>query len=239
MEIAAENLVKTYRGRNVVNGVSLEMNQGEIVGLLGPNGAGKTTTFYMLVGLVRPGRGRVLLDGKDITRMPMYRRARSGIGYLAQEPSVFRELSVEDNLRLVLQFSPLTKRQREDRIVQLLEELHIIDRRYAKGKTLSGGERRRVEIARALATAPAFILLDEPFTGVDPIAIQDIQDIIVHLKDRNIGILITDHNVQATLRITERAYIIADGQIRAAGASDDLPNDPNARKYYFGESFGA
>ena len=239
MEIAAENLVKSYRGRNVVNGVSLEMSQGEIVGLLGPNGAGKTTTFYMLVGLVRPGRGRVLLDGTDITRMPMYRRARSGIGYLAQEPSVFRELSVEDNLRLVLQFSPLTKRQREDRITQLLEELHIAERRHAKGKTLSGGERRRVEIARALATAPAFILLDEPFTGVDPIAIQDIQDIIVHLKDRNIGILITDHNVQATLRITERAYIIADGQIRAAGDSDELPNDPNARKYYFGESFGA
>jgi lipopolysaccharide export system ATP-binding protein len=239
MEIAAENLVKSYRGRKVVNGVRLEMKQGEVVGLLGPNGAGKTTTFYMLVGLVRPGSGTVTLDGKDITRMPMYRRARSGIGYLAQEPSVFRELTVEDNLRLVLQFTKQSRRQREDRITQLLEELHIADRRHSKGKTLSGGERRRVEIARALATAPAFILLDEPFTGVDPIAIQDIQEIIVHLKDRNIGILITDHNVQATLRITERAYIIADGQIRAAGSSTDLPNDPNARKYYFGESFGA
>jgi lipopolysaccharide export system ATP-binding protein len=214
------------------------MKQGEIVGLLGPNGAGKTTTFYMIVGLVRPNRGRVLMDGKDITRMPMYRRARAGIGYLAQEPSVFRELSVADNIRLVLQFTKLSRTDQEKKMKSLLEELHIDHLRDNKGKTLSGGERRRVEIARALATSPAFILLDEPFTGVDPIAIQDIQQIVMHLKDRNIGILITDHNVQATLKITERAYIIADGQIKAAGISEELPSDPNARKYYFGEEYG-
>ena len=239
MEISAEDLIKTYRGRNVVNGVTLEMKQGEIVGLLGPNGAGKTTTFYMIVGLVKPVSGRVLLDGQDITRMPMYSRARAGIGYLAQEPSVFRELTVAENLRLVLQFTPLSPKQREDKITQLLEELHIPKLRNQKGKTLSGGERRRVEIARALATSPAFILLDEPFTGVDPIAIQDIQQIIHDLKSKNIGILITDHNVQATLKITERAYIMADGLIVAAGDSDELPNDPNARRFYFGEGYGA
>jgi lipopolysaccharide export system ATP-binding protein len=237
VEIATQELIKTYRGRKVVNGVSLEMKRGEIVGLLGPNGAGKTTTFYMIVGLIRPNRGRVLLDGVEITSMPMYRRARAGIGYLPQEPSVFRELTVAENLRLVLQFSRMKRSEREDRINTLLEEMHIAHLRNNKGKTLSGGERRRVEIARSLATSPAFILLDEPFTGVDPIAIQDIQQIIMHLKDRNIGILITDHNVQATLKITERAYIIADGQIRASGLSDKLPEDPIARKYYFGESF--
>lgn len=237
MEIATEELIKTYRGRKVVNGVSLEMKRGEIVGLLGPNGAGKTTTFYMIVGLIRPNRGRVLLDGVEITSMPMYRRARAGIGYLPQEPSVFRELTVAENLRLVLQFTRLSRTDREERINSLLEEMHIAHLRNHKGKTLSGGERRRVEIARALASSPAFILLDEPFTGVDPIAIQDIQQIIMHLKDRNIGILITDHNVQATLKITERAYIIADGQIRASGLSEKLPDDPIARKYYFGESF--
>jgi lipopolysaccharide export system ATP-binding protein len=239
VEIATEELVKIYRGRRVVNGVSLDMKRGEIVGLLGPNGAGKTTTFYMIVGLIRPNSGRVLLDGRDITSMPMYRRARAGIGYLAQEPSVFRELTVADNLRLVLQFTPMSRAEREKKIKSLLEELHISHLHDSKGKTLSGGERRRVEIARALATAPAFILLDEPFTGVDPIAIQDIQDIITHLKDRDIGLLITDHNVQATLKITERAYIIADGQIRAAGDSDKLPEDPVARKFYFGEGYGS
>ncbi|HSV74387.1 MAG TPA: LPS export ABC transporter ATP-binding protein [Chthonomonadales bacterium] len=238
MEIAAEDLVKSYRGRAVVNGVSLGMRRGEIVGLLGPNGAGKTTTFYMVVGLVRPSRGRVLLDGEDITHLPMYRRARRGIGYLPQEPSVFRELTVEDNLRLVLQFTSLTRSEQDKQLNGLLDELHIAHLRGAVGKTLSGGERRRVEIARALATAPAFIFLDEPFTGVDPIAIQDIQQIICHLKGRNIGILITDHNVQATLRITERAYIIADGEIKASGLSDELPDDPIARKYYFGEGYG-
>ncbi len=238
MEIAAEELVKSYRSRKVVDGVSLEMKRGEIVGLLGPNGAGKTTTFYMIVGLVRPQSGRVLLDGQDISRMPMYRRARAGIGYLAQEPSVFRELTVAENIRLVLEFTSMGNKEREQKIDGLLEELHIPHLRDEKGKTLSGGERRRVEIARALATSPAFILLDEPFTGVDPIAIQDIQQIIHDLKKRDIGILITDHNVQATLRITERAYIIADGRIRAAGNSDDLPKDPNARKFYFGEGYG-
>lgn len=239
MEIQTEELVKIYRGRRVVNGLNLNINQGEIVGLLGPNGAGKTTTFYMIVGLVHPNTGRVLLDGQDISSLPMYRRARSGIGYLAQEPSVFRELSVEDNLRLVLQFSDLKKDAQEKKMRELLKELHIEHLAKNIGKTLSGGERRRVEIARALATSPAFILLDEPFTGVDPIAIQDIQQIIMHLKDRNIGILITDHNVQATLKITERAYIIAEGKIMAAGLSDELPDDPRARKYYFGEEYGS
>lgn len=237
MEIATEELVKIYRGRRVVNGVSLEIKQGEIVGLLGPNGAGKTTSFYMIVGLVRPNGGRVTLDGKEITHTPMYKRARMGIGYLAQEPSVFRELSVADNLRVVLQFTRLSKADQEQRISTLLQELNIERLRNEKGKTLSGGERRRVEIARALATSPHFILLDEPFTGVDPIAIQEIQQIIRELKNRNIGILITDHNVQATLKITERAYIIADGQIRAAGDSAELPNDENARKYYFGDEY--
>lgn len=239
MEIATEELIKIYRGRKVVNGVSLQIKQGEIVGLLGPNGAGKTTSFYMIVGLVRPNRGRVLLDGNDITHTPMYRRARMGIGYLAQEPSVFRELTVEDNLRLVLQFTRLTRAEQDKKISELLGELNIERLRKERGKTLSGGERRRVEIARALATAPKFILLDEPFTGVDPIAIQEIQAIIRQLKTRNIGILITDHNVQATLKITEHAYIIADGQIRAAGDSSELPNDPNARRFYFGEEYQA
>lgn len=239
LEIITEDLVKIYRGRRVVNGVSLQIRQGEIVGLLGPNGAGKTTTFYMIVGLVHPNSGRVLLDGKDITHMQMYRRARLGVGYLAQEPSVFRELNVEDNLRLVLQFSGMGKSEQRAKAKELLEELHIPHLGKHLGKTLSGGERRRVEIARALATSPAFILLDEPFTGVDPIAIQDIQQIIAHLKEKNIGILITDHNVQATLKITERSYIIADGQIMAAGASDKLPDDPKARRYYFGDEFGS
>ncbi len=239
LEIITEDLVKIYRGRRVVNGVSLQIRQGEIVGLLGPNGAGKTTTFYMIVGLVHPNSGRVLLDGKDITHLQMYRRARLGVGYLAQEPSVFRELSVEDNLRLVLQFSGMGKSEQRAKAKELLEELHIPHLGKNLGKTLSGGERRRVEIARALATAPAFILLDEPFTGVDPIAIQDIQQIIAHLKEKNIGILITDHNVQATLKITERSYIIADGQIMAAGTSDKLPDDPKARRYYFGDEFGS
>jgi lipopolysaccharide export system ATP-binding protein len=239
LEITTNELIKVYRGRRVVNGVSLKINQGEIVGLLGPNGAGKTTSFYMIVGLVRPNKGRVLLDGKDITHMPMYKRARQGIGYLAQEPSVFRELSVEDNLRLVLQFTKMSRKEQNAKIDALLEELNIARLRKERGKTLSGGERRRVEIARALATSPHFILLDEPFTGVDPIAIQEIQQIVRHLRDRGIGILITDHNVQATLKITERAYIIADGQIRAAGDSAELPNDPQARKFYFGDEFEA
>jgi lipopolysaccharide export system ATP-binding protein len=239
VEIATEDLVKIYRGRRVVDGVSLEMRRGEIVGLLGPNGAGKTTTFYMIVGLVKPDEGRVLLDGQDITHMPMFKRVRAGIGYLAQEPSVFRELSVADNLRLVLEHSGLGRAEQEKKVQDLLEDLHISHLRNHLGKTLSGGERRRVEIARALATEPAFILLDEPFTGVDPIAIQDIQQIIGNLKQRHIGLLITDHNVAATLKITERAYIIADGKIRASGPSSKLPDDPNARRYYFGEGYGS
>ena len=239
MEIATEDLVKVYRGRRVVDGVSLEIHQGEIIGLLGPNGAGKTTTFYMIVGLVRPNSGRVLLDGCDITSMPMYRRARAGIGYLAQEPSVFRELTVEQNLWLVLEHTSLSRDEQKKRAEALMEDMNIAHLRRHRGKTLSGGERRRVEIARALATSPAFILLDEPFTGVDPIAIQDIQQIISRLRERNIGILITDHNVQATLKITERAYIIADGHIKAAGMSATLPDDPVARKFYFGEGFSA
>src|SRR5438876_4515757 len=218
--LSVETLNKRYKSRVVVHDVSLAVDSGEVIGLLGPNGAGKTTCFYMIVGLVRPNNGRVLLDGQDITRMPMYRRARAGIGYLAQEPSVFRELTVADNLRLVLQFTNLSRAEQKKRADGLMEELHIAHLRDQKGKTLSGGERRRVEIARALATSPAFILLDEPFTGVDPIAIKDIQDIIAHLKERDIGILITDHNVQATLKITERSYIIADGEIKAVGSSD-------------------
>jgi lipopolysaccharide export system ATP-binding protein len=239
VEIAAEDLVKVYRGRRVVDGVSLEIHQGEVVGLLGPNGAGKTTTFYMIVGLVRPNDGRVLLDGCDITHMPMYRRARAGIGYLAQEPSVFRELTVEQNIRLVLEHTALPRDAQIERAESLMADMNIAHLRRHRGKFLSGGERRRVEIARALATSPAFILLDEPFTGVDPIAIQDIQQIIAHLKERNIGIIITDHNVQATLKITERAYIIADGQIKASGVSQTLPDDPAARRFYFGEGFAA
>jgi lipopolysaccharide export system ATP-binding protein len=241
LEISTENLVKRYRKRPlpVVNEISLEIKQGEIVGLLGPNGAGKTTTFYMIVGLVRPNSGRVLLDGQDITRRPMYQRAREGIGYLPQEPSVFRNLTVEENLHLVLQMQPLTAAERKERADALLEDLHITRHRRSLGATLSGGERRRVEIARALAASPRFILLDEPFTGVDPKAIEDIEVIIYRLAHRdNIGILITDHNVEAMLRITERAYIIAEGQKRFEGPSDRLLDNAEARSAYFGERYG-
>lgn len=239
MEIRADNLFKQYGNKKVVDGISLEVQQGEIVGLLGPNGAGKTTTFYMIVGLVRPQGGRVFLADQDITRRPMYQRARLGIGYLPQEPSVFRNLTVEENLHLVLQMQPLTGAQRRERVEQLLEDLHIADRRRALGKLLSGGERRRVEIARALAANPRFILLDEPFTGVDPKAIEDIETIIERLARRDrIGILITDHNVEAMLRITERAYIIAQGQIKFEGRSEGLLANPEARAFYFGERYG-
>ena len=238
MEISTENLVKRYRDRTVVNDISLEIRQGEIVGLLGPNGAGKTTTFYMIVGLVKPNSGRVLLDGQDISRLPMYRRARAGIGYLPQEASVFRNLTVEENLMLVLQVQPLTHAERKARVNALLEDLHITHIRHNPGKLLSGGERRRVEIARALAAAPKFILLDEPFTGIDPKAIEDIGDIIHRLARRDIGILITDHNVGAMLEITQRAYIIADGKIRVQGQSDRLLDMPGAREAYFGERYG-
>lgn len=241
MEINTLNLVKRYPGRNrpVVNGISLNVKQGEIVGLLGPNGAGKTTTFYMIVGLVKPNGGSVMLDDRDITRQPMYRRARAGISYLPQEASVFRNLTVEENLDLVLQLQPVSAAQRKERIEQLLEDLHIARVRHNLGKELSGGERRRVEIARSLAADPKFILLDEPFTGVDPKAIEDIEDIIKELAARdNIGILITDHNVEAMLRITERAYIIADGEKRFEGASNRLIDNAEARAAYFGERYG-
>lgn len=239
MDIRADNLFKKYGDKEVVNGISLEVKQGEVVGLLGPNGAGKTTTFYMIVGLVKPQNGKVLLEEQDITRKPMYQRARMGIGYLPQEPSVFRNLTVEENLRLVLQMQHLTHAQRKERAEKLMEDLHITDRRKSLGKLLSGGERRRVEIARALAANPKFILLDEPFTGVDPKAIEDIEIIIEGLSKRDkIGILITDHNVEAMLRITERAYIVAQGQIKFEGKSDGLLENAEARAFYFGERYG-
>ncbi len=222
----------------MVNGISLEVAEGEVVGLLGPNGAGKTTTFYMIVGLVRPNSGQVLLDAQDITRRAMYRRARSGISYLPQEASIFRNLTVEENLQLVLQMQRIPKPRRKERAEQLMEDLRIVHKRNALGRLLSGGERRRVEIARSLAANPKFILLDEPFTGVDPKAIEDIETIILTLTSRDkIGILITDHNVEAMLRITRRAYIVADGQIRFDGTSDELLHDSEARAFYFGERY--
>ena len=238
MKIYAHNLVKSYRGRKVVNGISIEVGEGEVVGLLGPNGAGKTTTFYMMVGLVRPQSGQVLLDAQEITRLPMYRRARLGISYLPQEASVFRNLTVEENLQMVLQMQKISSAERKERTEKLLEDLHITHRRHDMGKTLSGGERRRVEIARALAANPRFILLDEPFTGVDPKAIEDIEIIIQRLsKQNNIGILITDHNVEAMLRITERAYIVAEGEKRFDDVSSQLLENAEARAYYFGERY--
>jgi lipopolysaccharide export system ATP-binding protein len=236
-KLVTENLVKLYNRRRVVNGVSVEVRPGEIVGLLGPNGAGKTTTFYMVVGLVRPDGGQVRLDGRDIAGLPMYRRARLGIGYLSQEPSIFRKLSVEDNLRAVLQMQPLARAEREARVERLLEELRVADLRHRMAYVLSGGERRRVEIARALATDPTFILLDEPFTGIDPIAIEDIKDILSELKRRGIGILLTDHSVRDTLAVTDRSYIIYQGRILTQGASAELVSDPVARKFYLGERF--
>lgn len=237
MKLEAHNLVKTYKGRRVVNDVSVSMDTGETVGLLGPNGAGKTTTFYMMVGLVKPDSGEVYLDGRDITHRPMYQRARLGLGYLAQEASIFRKLSVAENILLVLEMHGVGKKQRLERTDQLLAEFGLQHVRNSKGQVLSGGERRRAEIARSLATDPQFILLDEPFTGVDPIAIGDIQDIVRHLKDKGIGIVITDHNVRETLAITDRAYIMSEGEIKTAGASADLPNDPIARKFYLGDRF--
>ena len=237
MKLEANNLVKAYKGRRVVNDVSLAMETGETVGLLGPNGAGKTTSFYMMVGLVRPDEGSVLLDGLDITHKPMYLRARLGLGYLAQEPSIFRKLTVAENVRLVLEIGGMSKKNQKQKVDSLLEELGIAHVRDSRGMVLSGGERRRVEIARALATDPQFMLLDEPFTGVDPIAIGDIQDIVRHLKDKGIGIVITDHNVRETLAITDRAYIMSEGEIKTAGPSADLPDDPIARKFYLGDRF--
>ena len=239
MKIGCEGLVKVYKGRRVVSGVSYDIGQGEIVGLLGPNGAGKTTTFYMTVGLVRPNKGKVTFDGQDVTGWPMYKRARAGIGYLPQEPSVFRKLSVEDNLKLVLELAHRSRAETRRKIDELASELHIGPILRSSGNVLSGGERRRVEIARALATEPKFILLDEPFTGIDPVTIEEIQHILFNLRARNIGILITDHNISATLRITDRNYILIDGKIEAAGSSHEIIENDRVRKHYLGEQFGS
>jgi lipopolysaccharide export system ATP-binding protein len=232
--LAATGLVKTYKKRHVVHDVSLELRQGEIVGLLGPNGAGKTTTFYMVTGLIPPNAGRILLDGEDITRMPMYQRARRGIGYLSQEPSIFRKLSVEENILAILETLPLTKAEREHRLETLLDELKIKHLRLSKAYALSGGERRRLEITRALVTQPKFIMLDEPFAGVDPIAVNDIQGIVASLRDRGIGVLISDHNVEQTLDIVDRAYIMFEGQVKVAGPVRDLILDDEVSRVYLG-----
>lgn len=235
--LAARHLTKRYDKRAVVDDVSLEVKQGEIVGLLGPNGAGKTTTFHMIVGMTRPNEGRILLSGDDITRLPMYKRARRGIGYLAQETSVFRELTVEENLHAVLEFQPISDEEREARVESLIQEFGLERVRDSKGYSLSGGERRRTEIARALSTQPRFFLLDEPFAGVDPIAVEDIQEIVADLQKRDIGVLITDHNVHETLAITDRAYLLYEGQILKQGTAEELAADPEVRKRYLGEKF--
>lgn len=237
MKLRAENIQKSYRGRKVVQGVSIEVNQGEIVGLLGPNGAGKTTSFYMIVGLVRPNEGNVYLDDKDITKSAMYKRAQMGIGYLPQEVSVFRKMSIEDNIMAVLEMTKLSKQERKDKLESLIEEFGLNHVRKNLGQSLSGGEKRRTEIARALATDPKFILLDEPFAGVDPIAVEDIQKIVAKLKERNIGVLITDHNVQETLSITDRTYLLFEGAILREGTAEELAADPMVRKVYLGENF--
>lgn len=237
MKLRAENIVKKYRSRTVVKGVSFEVNQGEIVGLLGPNGAGKTTSFYMVVGLIKPNEGHVYLDEEDITLDPMYRRAQKGIGYLAQEASVFRKLSVEDNILGVLQMTGLSRQQQHERLEELLNEFSLQHIRTNRGDLLSGGERRRTEIARALAVDPKFILLDEPFAGVDPIAVEDIQEIVSKLKEKNIGILITDHNVQETLAITDRTYLMFEGRILKYGTAEELAEDEQVRRVYLGRNF--
>ncbi|MCP3930223.1 MAG: LPS export ABC transporter ATP-binding protein [Bacteroidetes bacterium] len=237
MVLRTENLVKIYGRREVVKKVSIRVNQGEIVGLLGPNGAGKTTTFYMVVGFIRPNDGNVFLDSKNITELPMYKRAQRGIGYLPQEPSIFRKLSVEDNILAVLEMTKLSKSERLEKQESLIEEFGLQKVRKSRGDTLSGGERRRTEIARALATSPRFILLDEPFAGIDPIAVEDIQSIVEKLKTKNIGILITDHNVQETLSITDRAYLMFEGGILKAGTSEELSADEMVRKVYLGQNF--
>lgn len=235
--LAARHLTKRYDKRAVVDDVSLDVEQGEIVGLLGPNGAGKTTTFHMIVGMTRPNEGRILLGGEDITRLPMYKRARRGIGYLAQETSVFRELTVEENLHAVLEFQPISEEERKERVESLIQEFGLDRVRSSKGYSLSGGERRRTEIARALSTRPRFFLLDEPFAGVDPIAVEDIQEIVADLKKRGIGVLITDHNVHETLAITDRAYLLYQGRILKQGTDEELAADPEVRKRYLGEKF--
>ncbi len=237
MRLHTHDIKKTYKGRQVVKGVSVEVNQGEIIGLLGPNGAGKTTSFYMMVGLVRPEEGSVFLDDLDITNFPMYKRAQLGLGYLPQEVSVFRKLSVEDNILSILEMTDLTKPQRKERLEQLLEEFSLTHVRKNLGNRLSGGEKRRTEIARALSTNPKFVLLDEPFAGVDPIAVEDIQSIISDLKQKNIGILITDHNVQETLSITDRAYLLFEGSILKSGTAEELAADEQVRKVYLGQNF--
>ena len=237
MILKTDKLVKKYGSKEVVKGVSLEVEQGEIVGLLGPNGAGKTTTFYMVVGLIKPNSGKVLLDEVDITDFPMYKRAQMGIGYLAQENSVFRDLSVEDNIRSALEFTSLSKEEQKEKLEELLNEFGLQEKRKRLGKLLSGGERRRTEIARALASNPKFILLDEPFAGVDPIAVEDIQQIVAKLKDKNIGILITDHNVQETLAITDKTYLLFEGKILKHGTPEELAADEVVRRVYLGQNF--
>lgn len=237
MVITTDNLVKIYNTRHVVDGVSISVEQGSVVGLLGPNGAGKTTTFYMIVGIEKPDAGTVMLDGKDISAMPMYQRARAGIGYLPQEASIFSKMTVEDNIMAILETTDLNTSEREAKMNALLDEFRLNHVRKSEGKALSGGERRRVEIARALATDPAFILLDEPFAGIDPIAVADIQGMIAHLAQRGIGVLITDHNVRETLSIVDKAYILAEGHILLHGNSETIANDPVARKYYLGDNF--
>ena len=235
--LQTRELTKTYKGRKVVDGVFLEVHRGEVVGLLGPNGAGKTTTFYIMVGLTPPDTGCILLDGQDITRLPMYQRARLGIGYLPQEPSVFRKLTVEENLRAVLETLPLPRRERRERLEALLDQFGLGSVRSSRGYVLSGGERRRVEIARSLVTSPHFMLLDEPFSGIDPIAVLDIQRLVAQLRDSGIGVLITDHNVRETLKVTDRAYIINNGRIFRAGRPEELGTDPEVKRVYLGESF--
>ena len=237
MLLRAENLVKRYGSKEVVRGISLEVKQGEITGLLGPNGAGKTTTFYMIVGLIKPDKGKVFLNDIEITDYPMYKRAQLGIGYLAQENSVFRDLSVEDNIKAALEFTGLSKAEQKKKLEALLDEFGLTEKRKRLGKLLSGGERRRTEIARALASNPKFILLDEPFAGVDPIAVEDIQKIVAHLKEKNIGILITDHNVQETLAITDKTYLMFEGKILRHGTPEELAADELVRKVYLGRNF--
>jgi lipopolysaccharide export system ATP-binding protein len=237
MILRSDNLIKVYGRRHVVKGVSINVNQGEIVGLLGPNGAGKTTTFYMVVGFIQPNEGKVYLNDEEITNLPMYKRAQKGIGYLPQEPSVFRKLTVEDNVKAVLEMTKLSRAEQKDKLEVLIDEFNLHKVRKSRGDTLSGGERRRTEIARALATDPTFILLDEPFAGIDPIAVEDIQYIVAKLKTKNIGILITDHNVQETLSITDRAYLMFEGNILKAGTAEELAADEMVRKVYLGQNF--
>ncbi len=237
MLLRTDELVKSYRGRRVVDGVDITVSSGEVVGLLGPNGAGKTTTFYMIVGLIRPTRGRVYFEDRNITRLPMYRRARMGIGYLSQEPSVFRRLTVEQNIMAILETLPLSRRERRERLEQLLDELGLAGLAKSRAYTLSGGERRRLEITRALVTSPKFLLLDEPFSGVDPIAVHDVQQIIAELRNRGMGLLLTDHNARETLKIVDRAYLIREGRLLVEGPSRKLIEDADARRFYLGDDF--